>query len=64
MPNDRMMQAIGRMEHALAKLEQHDFAAVVPAGENADLLDRHERLKRDTRNAIADIDRLLQTTGA
>jgi hypothetical protein len=54
MPQDRMMQAIGRMERALARLEN-------ASGEPSDLQQRHDRLKQEAQSAIADIDRLLST---
>jgi hypothetical protein len=59
MPQDRMMQAIGRMERALARLEKVDFSSSAMSREPSDLQQRHDGLKREAQSAIADIDRLL-----
>lgn len=59
MSNDRMMQAIGRIERALARLEIiGPRRAESPAGDPG-LAARHEKLKAETRSAIGEIDRLL-----
>jgi hypothetical protein len=59
MPQDKMMQAIGRMERALVRLENADFSRPVASDEPSDLQQRHDRLKQQAQSAIADIDRLL-----
>jgi hypothetical protein len=60
MPQDRMMQAIGRIERALMRLEMVELKAPKNAAEPSDLLDRHNRLRRETQAAIGDLDRLVQ----
>ncbi|HEV7233075.1 MAG TPA: hypothetical protein VGN36_02445 [Sphingorhabdus sp.] len=57
MATERLIVAIGRIERALSRLEQVP-AASAPAGDN-ELASRHEKLKSETRAAIADIDRIL-----
>jgi hypothetical protein len=59
MPQDRMMQAIGRMDRALARLENADLSRPAASDEPSDLQQRHVRLKQEAQSAIADIDRLL-----
>ncbi len=59
MPHDRMMQAIGRIEIGLGKLENLSLARDASDG-NSDLLARHELLKSETRIALSDLDRLIQ----
>ena len=63
MPNDRMMQAIGRMERALAKLERIDVANTLSGAPDTALQARHEKLKQETRAAVAQIDGLLCRIG-
>jgi hypothetical protein len=58
MADQRLILAIGRIERALSRLEQ------IPAKQSStasdvDLTDKYERLKAETRSAIADIDRIL-----
>ena len=60
MPQDRMMQAIGRIERALGRLETVDFSALKQSAEPSDLQQRHERLRQETQAAIGDLDHLLQ----
>ena len=60
MPQDRMMQAIGRIERALGRLETVDFRASKQSAEPSDLQQRHERLRQETQAAIGDLDHLLQ----
>jgi hypothetical protein len=60
MPHDRMMQAIGRIEIGLGKLEILSLTRAVSESDS-DLQARHERLKSETRAAISDIDRLIET---
>jgi hypothetical protein len=59
MPQDRLMQAIGRMERALSRLENIDLRPLSGGTEPSDLAQRHERLKSETRAAISEIDGLL-----
>jgi hypothetical protein len=59
MSQDRMMQAIGRIERALARLENVELTPPGQAPENSELTARHESLKAETRAAIGEIDRLL-----
>jgi hypothetical protein len=59
MSHDRMMQAIGRIENALGRLEKVDPRRVsAPAGD-PELVARHEKLKAEARATVAEIDRLL-----
>lgn len=57
MAEQRLIVAIGRIERALSRLEQLPVPA--PSSGDDDLLQRHEKLKSETRTAIADIDRIL-----
>ncbi len=57
MAAQRLIVAIGRIERALSRLEQ--LPATVPAGDDDVLAERHEKLKSETRMAIASIDRIL-----
>jgi hypothetical protein len=59
MQQDRMMQAIGRIERALARLELVDFKASRDSAESADLRLRHDRLRHETEATISHIDHLL-----
>jgi hypothetical protein len=59
MPQDRLMQAIGRMERAVSRLENVDLSPSVSSTEPSDLAQRHERLKAEARAAISEIDGLL-----
>lgn len=63
MQNDRMMQAIGRMEHALARLEQWSKTASPAPAADTDLLARHERLRQETKAALTGIDNLIHRMG-
>ena len=60
MPQDRMMQAIGRIERALARLEKIDMSASVPTVENGEIQVRYDRLRAETQNAISAMDALLR----
>jgi hypothetical protein len=58
MTQQRLIQAIGRIERALSRLEQ------VPAQpknnlDDSELHARHEKLKSETRQAITDITHIL-----
>lgn len=57
MAEQRLIVAIGRIERALSRLEQLPVPA--PSVGDEDLFQRHEKLKAETRTAIADIDRIL-----
>jgi hypothetical protein len=59
MPQDKMMQSIGRIERALARLENIDVSPVSQSSEPSDLQLRHDRLKQEAQTALVDIDRLL-----
>ena len=59
MPHDRMMQAIGRIERALGRLENVKPRAAEPSAADPDLALRHEKLQAEARAAIGEIDRLL-----
>jgi hypothetical protein len=62
MAEQQLMQAIGRIERALSRLERTDFSSnsAVP---HSDLVERHERLKAATKAAMNDLDRLLASKG-
>jgi hypothetical protein len=62
MAEQQLMQAIGRIERALSRLEQTDFSAP-RAIDDSGLSERHEQLKAATVSALADIDRLLAKEG-
>jgi hypothetical protein len=59
MPQDKMMQSIGRIERALVRLENIDLSRSAEAGDLADLQQRHECLKREAQTSLVDIERLL-----
>ena len=59
MPQDRMMQAIGRIERALGRLETVDLKSPIQSAESSDLQQRHDRLRQETQAAIGDLDHLL-----
>jgi hypothetical protein len=59
MPQDRMMQAIGRIERALGRLEMVDLNTPTQSPEPSDLQQRHNRLRQETQAAIVDLDHLL-----
>lgn len=59
MPQDRMMQAIGRIERALGRLETVDLKSPIQSSEPSDLQQRHDRLRQETQAAIGDLDHLL-----
>ena len=62
MTDERLAQAIRRLDRALARVEAaSERAAAKPDPETAKLLRRHELLRERTREAITAIDRL---TGA
>lgn len=59
MPQDKLIQAIGRMERALSRLEKIDLKAMSNGHDVSDLQARHARLKVETSNALAEIDGIL-----
>jgi hypothetical protein len=59
MSQDRMMQAIGRIERALARLEKIDVAHPPATPESGDLQRRYEKLRAETQAAIGAMDSLL-----
>lgn len=59
MPQDRMMQAIGRIERALGRLEVVDFNTQRHTTAPSDLQQRHDRLRQETQAAIGELDHLL-----
>ena len=57
MADERLIVAIGRIERALSRVEK---LATAPANTpDADLADRHERLKKETLDAIRGIVQIL-----
>ena len=57
MADERLIVAIGRVERALSRVEK---LATLPAPtQDVDLLERHERLKSETLEAIRGIDQIL-----
>ena len=59
MPQDRMMQAIGRIERALGRLETLDVSAAKQSEEPSGLQQRHNRLRQETQAVIGELDHLL-----
>lgn len=59
MAHDRMMQAIGRIERALGRLENVGPRQAGSPDGDPQLAIRHEKLKAEARAAISEIDRLL-----
>jgi hypothetical protein len=62
MAEQRLMQAIGRIERSLARLEQVDFTANSSAPDH-DLQQRHASLKAAAQSAVDEIDKLLAKAG-
>lgn len=59
MPQDRMMQSIGRIERALARLEGAGLANAHTLPDNGDLQRRYDRLRAETQAAVGAMDALL-----
>lgn len=59
MPQDRMMQAIGRIERALGRLETVDLKSPIQSTDPSDLQQRHALLRQETQAAIGELDHLL-----
>jgi hypothetical protein len=57
MAAQRLIVAIGRIERALSRLEQMPLS--LPSDGPSDLIEKHERLKAETRGVIADMDTIL-----
>lgn len=57
MADERLIDAIGRIERALSRVEK--LATVPTNPHDTDLADRHERLKKETLDAIRGIDQIL-----
>jgi hypothetical protein len=62
MAEQRLMQAIGRIERSLARLEQVDLSAASSAIDH-DLHQRHASLKTAAQSALDEIDKLLARAG-
>lgn len=62
MAEQQLMQAIGRIERALSRLERANFSRP-NAQPDSELVDRHERLKVAAQATLNDIDRLLAAKG-
>ena len=58
MAQPQLIMAIGRIERALSRIEQAPRPAVT-MGADSEVLAKHERLKSETRAALADLDQLL-----
>jgi hypothetical protein len=63
MAEQQLMQAIGRIERAISKLERANLTDR-SATQDSGLSERHEKLKAAAQSALADIDRLLTKEGA
>jgi hypothetical protein len=57
MAQERIILAIGRIEMALSRIER----AKLTEQSDSDLRTKHEKLKAETRSAIAEIDNLLKS---
>ena len=55
MAEPQLIMAIGRIERALSRIEQ----APRPVAVDTELNSRHEKLKAETKAAIADLDAIL-----
>ncbi len=58
MAQPQLIMAIGRIERALSRIEQAPRPTVT-TGAGSELLAKHERLKSETKAALADLDDLL-----
>ena len=58
MAQQQLIIAIGRIERALSRIEQSPRPAV-GVGNDEQLLVKHEKLKSETKAAIADLDQLI-----
>lgn len=57
MIEQRFIVAISRIERALSRIEQS--ASAPSSAGDSDLVERHEKLKSETRVAIQDLDKIL-----
>lgn len=57
MADERLIVAIGRIERALSRVEK--LSTLPTQKQDADLVERHERLKTETLEAIRGIDQIL-----
>jgi hypothetical protein len=57
MADERLIVAIGRVERALSRVEK--LSTLPTQKQDADLVERHERLKTETLEAIRGIDQIL-----
>jgi hypothetical protein len=57
MADERLIVAIGRIERALSRVEK--LSTLPTQKQDADLVERHERLKSETLEAIRGIDQIL-----
>lgn len=57
MIEQRFIVAIGRIERALSRIEKS--ATTSASAGDSDLVERHEKLKSETRIAIQDLDKIL-----
>ncbi|MBK6706359.1 MAG: hypothetical protein IPG54_02300 [Sphingomonadales bacterium] len=62
MAQQQMIEAIGRLERAVSRLEQAKLPQ--PGAANPDLERRYSALKSATEQAVAEIDRLLTKEGS
>lgn len=62
MAQQQMIEAIGRLERAVSRLEQAEMPQFGAA--NPDLEQRYSALKSATEQAVAEIDRLLAKEGS
>lgn len=64
MTQDRLIEAIGRIERALSRIERTDLSvrnasSNMQSDKDLDLIARHENLKAETAAAIHEIDMLI-----
>jgi hypothetical protein len=63
MAQERIILAIGRIEHALSRLEQAKPSTNSASAVDVELLTKHEALKSEVREVLHDIDTLIQLGG-
>jgi hypothetical protein len=61
MSHDRLIQAIGRIERALARLANVDKRPKDSQDVTSDLIQRHERLRAESKAVLGELDGLLST---
>ncbi len=57
MSHERLIIAIGRIEHALSKIERSAGGAKIHA--DPELMQRHAKLKLETQAIIGELDRII-----